>query len=425
MEWTQFIEKFSFLIGNSFIEGLNFKWENEHICHSVNGKEYIFTKNEYEDIISTLSMFDNNTTWISNPKKLETFIEIPDPRFIRHMGYRDLSNYEIKDDNIKYVIGSPSPYLIISFLKAINNENIRKYKKPIPLRMMIDRLNKEEHLTIFDLFSKIMKTTLSLTVETSTDKHSDILFKYGNSFLFTLSYNLDIVLKVVSDSSYPNRDFMRRRINKPDEIMIPRLLYKQALTDKYNMALSSEDPFIQFIAYYHIMENFFEEVYTEAIINGIGEIINNPGFSTKKSKDISKIIDIVKNKVKNDKTEYQGSEVEALKLTIKTFVSLENLRDDLSDYDSSLINYYKQNDVSFSKGDAIDLSNCINEKLPGKIAARIYKTRNSLVHSKSNDSRTKERGVYHSFENNNELLKEIPLMRLIAESIIIKSADKI
>ena len=97
----------------------------------------------------------------------------------------------------------------------------------------------------------------------------------------------------------------------------------------------------------------------------------------------------------------------------------------LDEFDPSSISYYKSHEVSFSNGDAIDLSDVSNEKLAKKIAARIYKTRNSLVHSKSNDSRVKERGIYHPFADEKELAKEIPLMRIIAESIIINSAKPI
>ena len=64
-----------------------------------------------------------------------------------------------------------------------------------------------------------------------------------------------------------------------------------------------------------------------------------------------------------------------------------------------------------------------NEKLYKKLAARIYKTRNALVHSKSNESRLNERGVYNPFANSQELTMEIPLMRYISEAIIINSAS--
>ncbi|MGL6217739.1 MAG: hypothetical protein ACRC36_06860, partial [Lacrimispora sphenoides] len=75
------------------------------------------------------------------------------------------------------------------------------------------------------------------------------------------------------------------------------------------------------------------------------------------------------------------------------------------------------------KGDTIDLKEFTNDKLPKKLAARIYKTRNSLVHSKSNNMSSKDRGIYRPFINSNELSKEIPLMRMLAEYIIINSAS--
>lgn len=55
----------------------------------------------------------------------------------------------------------------------------------------------------------------------------------------------------------------------------------------------------------------------------------------------------------------------------------------------------------------------------------IYKTRNALVHHKSNTARLKERGIYHPFKDEAELSNEIPLMRFVAEAIIIKTATEI
>lgn len=98
---------------------------------------------------------------------------------------------------------------------------------------------------------------------------------------------------------------------------------------------------------------------------------------------------------------------------------------DLAEFNDSILEYYKATEVSFSKGDAIDLKDVSNEKLYKKLAARIYKTRNSLVHSKSNESRLNERGVYNPFTNSQELMKEIPLMRYISEVIIINSSSSL
>lgn len=101
-------------------------------------------------------------------------------------------------------------------------------------------------------------------------------------------------------------------------------------------------------------------------------------------------------------------------------INVRTLRNDAGE-----IAYYKSHEISFSNGDAIDLDNYTSDKLPKKIAARIYKTRNALVHHKSNTARLKERGIYHPFKDEAELSNEIPLMRFVAEAIIIKTATEI
>ena len=76
-------------------------------------------------------------------------------------------------------------------------------------------------------------------------------------------------------------------------------------------------------------------------------------------------------------------------------------------------------------GDAIDLTDISNTKLSKKLAGRIYKTRNSLVHSKSNEFKLKEKGIYRPFADKNDLEKEIPIMKYIAEVLIIKTAKEL
>jgi len=57
-----------------------------------------------------------------------------------------------------------------------------------------------------------------------------------------------------------------------------------------------------------------------------------------------------------------------------------------------------------------------NKNVFERIARRIYTIRNSIVHSKETYT-----SRFRPFENEEELIKEIPLIRLIAEDIIINS----
>lgn len=320
--------------------------------------------------------------------------------------------------------------MILAFLSSIPESELRAYRRIIPSRAMTSHylINENGTVNFFEMLRKVTRLTLALTLDTS--KQIDVAYfnKYATSVLFSLAYNADIAFKVVpsfTELRFPRgRAFAGKNVRNSD-IEPPQLLYLTELIEQYNLALSSDDSFVRFIAYYHIMEYFFDDVYNRALIDSVREILVHPGFSSKRPKEISKIIDVVRKKTRSNKDEYQGTELEALELTIRNYVSLERLRDELNSYDSDLVRYYCTHEISFSNGDTIDLNDFENEKLPKKVAARIYKTRNSLVHHKSNSARVKERGVYHPFKDDAELSKEIILMRLIAEMIIIKSAQEI
>ena len=79
--------------------------------------------------------------------------------------------------------------------------------------------------------------------------------------------------------------------------------------------------------------------------------------------------------------------------------------------------------LSFSIVDTIDLNDLLNEKLP-KIRCSNITKHIILSFIVSQITRLKERGIYHPFTDDNEISNEIPLMHIIAENIIIKSAEQ-
>lgn len=376
--------------------------------------------------LSKFSLYVNGSTYIFNQNEIEILLDPLDPRF--GLRFQD-EGISVSNESISYRIQPPSPELTLAFLSSISRDEIRDYRRPVPMRLWMQRYSERENadVSLFDILIRVTRASLSLKIVSSESISIEKLKKHANAFLFNLSYNTGITFKLIfniADLSFDRSRVARRRRLRPEEIETPKLFYNTELTERYNLALSSNDSFIQFISYYHIMEYFYDDVYNEALISSVKEILQHPGFSSRKPKDISKIIDLVQKKTRVAREEFQGSELEALELTIKAFTTIEELRSALSEFDPTLINYYKTHEVSFSNGDTIDLNDLLNEKLPKKIAARIYKTRNSLVHSKSNNTRVKERGIYHPFTDENELTNEIPLMRIIAESIIIKSAEQ-
>ena len=81
--------------------------------------------------------------------------------------------------------------------------------------------------------------------------------------------------------------------------------------------------------------------------------------------------------------------------------------------------FYSENIVSFSKGPTISWRD--EPGIYTNITKRIYFTRNALIHSKSG----KKDKMYKPYRDEMLLQKEIPLVRVIAEMIIINSSKVI
>lgn len=158
---------------------------------------------------------------------------------------------------------------------------------------------------------------------------------------------------------------------------------------------------------------FYEKIVTE-----IREELTSPRFSPRRDKDINKLVKFIKKKIRLDNEhELIKNESEALKFTLIKYVNVEKLLDGLNEMNSGIIDYYTNTNVSFSNGSKINFS-LEDEKIYKQISNRIYKTRNAVIHSKSDE---KER--YMPFKHEGQLLKEIPLLQIIAEEIIISTSE--
>ena len=156
--------------------------------------------------------------------------------------------------------------------------------------------------------------------------------------------------------------------------IIPKKEYINDVVDYYMLASSSVDPYIKFISFYHVMEYFYNELITP--------------------------------------------EFKSLKDVLKKYVNIEELTDTLKKLDSESVSYYQNNMVSFCKSPVLQWKD--SQGICSQIARRIYSTRNALVHSKGG----KDTERYKPYKDVTSLYKEIPLVRAIAEIIIIKSGKK-
>lgn len=112
----------------------------------------------------------------------------------------------------------------------------------------------------------------------------------------------------------------------------------------------------------------------------------------------------------------QGNELESLKYVLKEYVDIEQLKEKVKAIDAESVQYYQNTKVSFCKAPIIPWNDA--EGVYTHIAKRIYYTRNSLIHSKSG----KNRDRYMPYSDEKVLQREIPLVKVIAEMIIINSS---
>lgn len=422
MEWDEFIDKVKFIL-RRFNREFNIDYSEDSISYIVGEKSFEFSKSDYNNISDDAMKSDLSQFTVSNNNSYEVIIYQTNKMVRRLLPYKfeeRIISTNIKDsmNNIEYKFQEISDLMVWNIIKEIDLESLKRGFMIFP-----PRLPGDEGESLFNLLRICFRNPYSLIVSYKKDIDKSKLNDYINSFLFNFCYNYGYSFRIMNslDELLNIRYRNKNSFYKSEELDAPRLLYKQDLTEQYHMAVSSEDPFVQFIGFYHIMEYFYEEIYKEGVVNNVKEILLDPGFSTKRKKDIMKLVDLI-NKKRTEST--VGSELEALELTLIKYIDIEKITEKLNEIDEDIIKYYKNNTVNFSNGDAIDL---IGDKkhIFKKLANRVYKTRNSLVHSKSNEVRLNERGIYKPFKDSKALLKEIPLLKVISEEIIIKSASEL
>jgi len=260
---------------------------------------------------------------------------------------------------------------------------------------------------------------MTLRLDSTQARQLEDFTQHANSFLFQLSYNLDIALSLqfYLDELVRAGRIARVRRQALDSLEAPRRFYIPDVVYHYQQGVATDNPPSEYLSYYHIAEHFFEQVFNDEIVDHIQNTITRPDFSYGNRDDIGSLVRTVMKRIKIRDEEVTFSEQEALRLTIQRYVNIEELTREIEQYDASLLEYYGRNKVPFSDGDTVNLNDADTARIVRTIAGRIYKTRNSIVHSKEG-----ERRRYVPFLHDRILVKEVPLMRFIAESIVLSTS---
>ena len=398
MDWKKFCDNLKEILELEkyqpiYKQILKYEINDKHILIYITANEmkisYTYKK---EHFIEDYKKNNNNGIIVTN----ENYYEVPivlkneyGPMIIR-IDKKSEKKYTDEENGLQYEIGKPSKQF---FFKIIENKikiNFLMFPRRIFFREPEGEDKEcEKEYPIFDLLAILYKECVTLRITSNKVRKETDFEKLADAFIFNMNYNTDIGIR----QTYDFENLHNRRINNKfrngdmSEISTPKRIYKKELVEQYNMASIADDPFIQYLCYYHILEHFYESVYKDELIRIVKEQLTSPAFSIKKDKEIITLIDKIKSKIKKDREDFDGDELESLELVIKKYVNVDELYKKINDINDELANYYDKKGVSFSKGIPINFKD--KDNIFKNIAKRIYFTRNALVHYKSNDLKSK------------------------------------
>lgn len=325
------------------------------------------------------------------------------------------------ENGLDYRLGPPTDEFLIFFLDRLAalapSAAIRSTGSLFRVRRAIERGEAVDD--VLDVVRLAFPRLLSCRVNSVHTHSSQQLAAYANAYLFQLTYNLNVAFVETRslDEFIRTGRLASMRRSLASEIEPPKRTYIRDLTYHYQLGVSAESPMLEYLSFYHVAEHFFEDVFHDDLIEAIRDRITRPEFSTKRKKDIHGLVREInrRQRIRDDTITF--SEQEALRLTLTRFVNLADVRSKLAGYDKAAQKYFRTSLVAFCDGVTVDLDASEPSDTYTALAKRIYKTRNAIVHSKDGD---KSRFV--PFRDDDELAKEVPLMRFIAEEIIISTS---
>lgn len=382
---------------------------------------FILEDNELKEIFDRVSNFRGEHLELFIEHEYEAAIDILRPLVIRRQEMpiisRDEENeveYEIGFYSIEYFI-----YLLILLIEKCHQEN-KRLILPMKFRRILDYRWRMDDDETFDWKKTLVQGVGELSIKIH-DKKANSIDKFRikkTAYIFEFMYKSETAILEPMDIEdvFPVRGLVRDRVDITAVETMPYREYISDVVDYYRLAISSTDPYIKFISFYHVMEYFYDEVFKKKIVEDLKDKLTQPDFSYKNEDKVYEIATFVKNRMHMNDESGQGDELESLKFVLKEYVEIETLKEKLKQADSESVLYYQNNKVPFCKAPVLSWNDA--EGIYTQIAKRIYFTRNSLIHSKSGKNRER----YRPYNDEKNLQKEIPLVKTIAELIIIRSS---
>ncbi|MCZ7474659.1 hypothetical protein [Micromonospora sp. WMMC273] len=372
-----------------------------------------------EELVDTVGKYEElNPACVVTETSYEVMVRTESRSLMTSRLFEDGVSLEDPQSETSYELGPASPafmvHLILRMRDQVGPRWRRNVRAPLSWR---DRQRRESVDGLAAFRSVIRVRTLRLT---SAARRSPAWWKpYADAFFFHIGFNLDVPVMPLAGIDHllePSKIRGMRR-SSMDDLDPPRRHYVMDLVHHYQLGVSADSAMLKYLSYYHVAEHWFENIFQDDLVEKIQGFLTSPDFSYRRKQDVRSLIKRVSKEIQVKDDGVVISEQAALRLTLERYVDLPRLLNDLNSFDRTLHATYANRVVSFSGGDTFDLMNRNRSEVIAAMGRRIYKTRNSLVHSKEG-----AKGRFIPFAHDAELSTEVPLMRFVAEQIIVATS---
>lgn len=266
------------------------------------------------------------------------------------------------------------------------------------------------------LFSNILSNFITIQVYNINENDVGNLKKKANQLinaaLFELSLIKDTTLKLEEPRTRTLFRFRRDVINK--DLDVPNIKYDEDIIKHYSMGLEGSHPVLSFLSFYQVIEGYFIKASNSELIKNTQKSLIDPRFNIKTESTILELIDNIQKFKSND------NELNQLKIVLNNYIDENKTIEFIKKFEIKKgEKYFSGKKLIFGEHLKLILD---NDHFITSLANRIYTIRCAIVHSKIDHNNVK---YVPSSKNDKTLLLETPLMRFLAEEIIINSSIKI
>jgi hypothetical protein len=317
-----------------------------------------------------------------------------------------------QSDDILYAEVGPATTPFINFFRfddAYCQLSLERMDRPYLRRHENESVDMFE--TLYKPFTVRVYNLQARDVEAALKSSSPVI----DACLFELSYLKKITLKL--EEEWPRRrprvrPFRFEESVTGDQLPLPQVRFNPDIIRFYQRGMGTYDPVDQFLSFYHVLEYYFVAVSDGQLYSKLSRRINDPRFSTTPSHLDRIIQDTLNHKRETDETEM-------LKLVLKEYVEEAELIEFIEAYEEYLGDkLYTKKRTIFGESIEIRLD---PDHVVGNLAKRVKVIRNALVHS--SDRYERQQRYIPTAKAENMIRREIPLMKYLAERVIIAAAN--